>query len=119
MTLAPRSHHPEMAAGRWYALSLLEQLANTGSEVERALTWAAKENAAYSAKALDRALELLDLTMADPKNRHRLKEIARVREALLDYFIGSNEFGSSPASWHAYFQAYGMGVAIRKQASLD
>lgn len=99
-------------------MPLLEQLANTGSEVERALNWAAKGNGDYSHKALDRALELLDLTLADPKNRTRLKEISRLKEALLDYFLGSNQYGSSPASWHSYFHAFGMGVAIRRQAAI-
>jgi hypothetical protein len=109
--------HRDLAAGRWCSLSLLEQLANTGSEVERALSWAAKGNADYSSSAFDRALELLELTIADPKNRHRLKEVTRLREALLDYFMGSNEYGSSPAAWHSYFHAYGMGVALRRQAA--
>jgi hypothetical protein len=117
MSLGPERQHSELAAGRWRSLSLLEQLANTGSEVERALNWAARGNADYSALAVDRALELLDLTIADPKNRGRLKEVTRLREALLDYFVGPNEFGSSPASWHAYFHAYGMGVALQRQAA--
>jgi hypothetical protein len=118
MSSAPEPQHRELAAGRWRSLSLLEQLANTGSEVERALNWAAKGNAEYSALAFDRALELLHLIIADPKNRYRLKEITRLREALLDYFKGSNEFASSPAAWHSYFHAYGMAVALRRQAAL-
>ena len=117
MTSVPVTQHPELAAGRWRSLSLLEQLANTGSDVERALSWAAKGNSEYSRMALDRAIELLDLTLADPKNRARLKEISRLREVLLDYFLGSNQFGSSAASWHSYFHAYGLGVAIRRQAA--
>ena len=116
MSEAPAIHHQELAAGRWRLLSLLEQLANTGSEVERALNWAAKGNASYSTLALERALELLGLTIADPKNKGRLKEMTRVREALLDYFQGPNDFGSSPATWRSYFQAYGMAVALQRQA---
>ena len=111
----PQAQHRELAAGRWRSLSLLEQLANTGSEVERALTWSTKGNEEYSAKAVDRALELLELTIADPKNRHRLKEITRLREVLLDYFEGANEYGSSPTVWHSYFNAFGMGVALQRQ----
>jgi hypothetical protein len=114
---AAQAQHRELAAGRWRSLSLLEQLANTGSEVERALNWAAKGNTKYSALAVDRALELLELTIADPKNKHRLKEITRLREALLDYFVGSNEFGSSALAWRSYFDAYGMGVALQRQAA--
>lgn len=117
MRSEPRTHHPELTAGRWRSLSLMEQLANTGSEVERALKWAAKGNRAYSATAVDRALELLDLTVADPKNRRRLKELTRLREALVDYFFCSNEYGSSPEAWLRYFHAFGMGAAIRRQAA--
>lgn len=110
--------HAELAAGRWQALSLVEQLANIGSEVERALNWSTKGRPAYSRNALERALELLDLTIADPKHRARsgcLKELARLREVLLDYFVGENEFGSSDAGWRKYFHPYGMAVALRKE----
>ncbi len=117
MSSVPQVQHRELASGRWRSLPLIEQLANTGSEIERALNWAAKGNAEFSALAVDRALELLDLTIADPKHRHRLRELTRLREALADYFFGSNEYGSSPAAWHRYFDAYGLGVAIRRQAA--
>jgi hypothetical protein len=115
MTPEARSQHPDLAGGRWFLFPLTDQLANTGSEVERALNWASKGRIGYSASAVDRALELLDLTIADPKNRLRLRELTRVREALVDYFFGSNEYGSSPDSWHRYFHAYGMASALRRQ----
>lgn len=95
--------HKELAAGRWHELSLVEQMANVGSEVERALRWKEKNNADYSMKACERALELLDLALGSPENRSRLKEIARMREALVDYFCGTNQFGSSQESWRRYF----------------
>ncbi len=107
--------HWELAAGRWQRLSLLEQLANVGSEIERALAWAAKDNPEYSRMALERGLELLDLTIADPRHRHRLKEMTRLREVLLDYFMGENQYGSTESSWRSYFHAYGLAVALRKQ----
>lgn len=110
------AHHPELAAGRWRGLSLVEQLANVGSEVERALSWSVKGNPDYSTRALERALELLELTISDPRHRHRLKELTRVREVLLDYFLGENLFASTAAGWHAYFHPYGIAVAIRRQA---
>jgi hypothetical protein len=98
--------HRELAAGRWYQLSLVEQLANTGSEVERALNWKQRGNAEYSMRAIARALELLDLTIADPRHRGRLRELTRVREVLVDYFYADNGFGSSPARWRTYFNAF-------------
>ncbi len=95
--------HKDLAAGRWQELSFLEQMANIGSEVERALKWREKNNPDYSARACERALELLDLTLDDQENRPHLKEIARVRETLVDYFLGSNQFGSSEKTWRRYF----------------
>jgi hypothetical protein len=117
MSPVPEAQHRGLAAGRWRSLPLIEQLANTGSEVERALNWSAKGNPEYSALALGRALELLGLTIADPKNRRGLKELTRLREVLLDYFVGSNEYASSPANWHTYFHAYGMAVVLRREAA--
>ncbi len=95
--------HGDLAAGRWRRLSLAEQMANIGSEVERALNWQAKDNADYGRRAFERALELMDLTLESVKDYARLKELARVREAIVDYFVGSNQFGSTEASWRRYF----------------
>ena len=98
--------HKELAAGRWRELPLGEQMANIGGEVERALSWREKGNAEYSRKAFERALELTDLTLADPHRRSHLKEIARLREALVDYFHGANEFESTEISWRKYFSHF-------------
>ncbi len=106
--------HPSLAAGRWRKFSLMEQLANVGSEVERALNWRKKGNHDYSRMALERALELLNLTIADPRHRSRLKEMTRMREALLDYFLGDNEFRSTEKSWRDYFYGFACAAAARK-----
>ena len=95
--------HKELAAGRWDQLLFLEQMANIGSEVERALNWRAKNNSIYSLKASDRALELTDLTLARTTTFPRRKELARLREAWVDYFFGENQFKSTEASWRKYF----------------
>ena len=98
--------HRDLAGGRWGQLSLIEQMANIGSEVERALNWRAKHNAEYSRMAFERALELIDLSLEYPHKRSHLKEIARLREALVDFFNGSNEFGSTESSWRKYFSLF-------------
>lgn len=95
--------HKDLAAGRWSQLSFLEQMANIGSEVERALNWQAKHNTAYCQQAFERSLELIDLTLDNLKNFARLKEVARLREAMVDYFFGTNEFNSTQAQWKKYF----------------
>jgi hypothetical protein len=107
--------HAELAAGRWQSFSLLEQMANVGSEVERALKWAAKGDFEHRDLALERGLELLGLTIADPRHRTRLRELTRLREVLLDYFWGDNEFGSDPQAWRRYFGAFGMAAALERE----
>ncbi len=104
--------HQELAAGRWKAMSLLEQMANIGSEVDRALNWKAKNNSPFSQKAVNRALDLLDLSLASTSEFPRLKELARVREGLVDYFMGDNEYRSSGTLWHKYFLQFAL--ALRK-----
>jgi len=98
--------HRELAAGRWFRFSLVEQLANVGSEVERALGWKERGNTEYSMRAVERCLELLDLTIADAAHRGRRRELTRVREVLVDYFYADNRYGSSPARWRTYFNAF-------------
>lgn len=98
--------HKSLSVGRWKEFSFFEQMANIGSEVERALTWKVKRNAVYCQRAFERALELVDLTLGSTKNFARLKEIARLREALLDYFWGTNQFRSTEESWRKYFLSF-------------
>jgi hypothetical protein len=98
--------HRELAEGRWNGFSLCTQLAHIGSEVERALTWGLKGNARYREMAFYRALELIDFTLRDPKNRGRLREIARTREALVDYFAYANEYRSTETQWRNYFRGF-------------
>ena len=98
--------HKDLAGGRWNELSFFEQMANIGSEVERALNWQTKQNPAYSQKAYERALELADLTLDGVKGFARLKEVARLREAIVDYFSGTNQFVSTESSWRRYFSSF-------------
>lgn len=105
------SQHIQLKNKRWNKLSLIEQLANIGSEVERTIKWRSK-NEEFSRLAHFRALELLEYTINDVKNRNRLKELVRVYEVLNDYFIGDNHYKSSDTLWHNYF--YPFNFAARK-----
>jgi len=87
-------------------------MANIGSEVERAISWRNKDNDSYSRKAAERALELLFLTIADLKNRNRLKELTRLHEVLVDYFFGQNQYSSSDLLWRKYFYAFNYAARI-------
>lgn len=81
-------------------------MANIGSEVERAISWKTKQNNEYSRMAVKRALELLFLTIDDPKNKLKLKELTRLYEVLADYFYGDNIYLSNDDLWQKYFYAF-------------
>lgn len=100
--------HKNLAEGRWQKFSLMEQMANIGSEVARALNRKDKD------MAFERALELLDLTMGDPKNKKRIMEVARVRELLCDYFLGRNIYSSTEQIWKDYFYSFGYAIALKR-----
>ena len=108
--------HKELASGRWFKLSFIEQLANIGSEVERTIKWKQIGNREFSNKAFDRALELLWFTVDDPKNRvrGRLREILRAREALIDHFICDNEYDTTDEQWQKYFYEFSYAAAIQR-----
>lgn len=84
--------HADLASGRWKEMTLSEQMANIGSEVSRALNWRKKGNEEYSRKAAVRALELIDLSLECAESFPRLREVARLREAIVDYFGGITSF---------------------------
>jgi hypothetical protein len=89
--------HAELAGGRWHQLSLSEQLGHVGSEIGRAIRWSATRPE-LAERAFHRSLDLLDLTLDDPRHRQaraRLREVARAREVVVDYFTGVNQYHST------------------------
>lgn len=102
--------HKNLANGHWLELTFFEQLANIGSEIERTIKWKNKGNIEYANFAFERGLELLDLTVADPKNNLKLREILRTREALVDHFVFKNEYNSTDKNWQDYFFVFNFAV---------
>ena len=73
--------HTDLGQGRWFTLSLAEQLGNVGSEYERAFSWKQRGDSSKHQSAFNRFLELLDLTIADPRTTAtRKNELLKVRE---------------------------------------
>lgn len=107
--------HKDLAAGRWFTFSLAKQLANVGSEVERTIKWKNKGDVEYSRDACIRALELMDLTIADRKNKKRLKELLRVRYMFGDQYMGINEFNFTDEFWQNYFMYFAYRAADERE----
>lgn len=94
--------HKNLAAGDWSKLSLFEQMGNVGSEISRALNWRGRDEKSFKNSGA-RALELLDLTIADPRWRTRLKELARARELVGGALFGGKEYETSLEDLNRYF----------------
>ena len=108
--------HAELAAGRWRALTLAEQLAHVGSEVDRAIVaWEAHRVDRFE-KALARALELFDLTARDNRWRgHRRREILRAREEFCRLFFEDHTPSGAARTLSAYFLRFA--VLARRRSS--
>ena len=101
------AHHTTLAAGRWKQMTLAEQLGNIGSEVHRARLAQGKSEARFQA-AVERALELFDLTREDPRWHGRLFELGRARDAFADAVLGGHEYGSTLESLEPYFDRFAL-----------
>ena len=105
--------HTDLAK-RWNSYSIYEQMANIGAEVGRSINWKKKKNAQMTTNALYRALELIDFTVGDERNKDRLSEILRMRELLVDYSIGENIYHSTSEGWNKYFYFYNLAARSQK-----
>jgi hypothetical protein len=102
-------YHPDLAAGRWCTLSLASQLGNVGSEYERAWRWKQRCDQDRFEPAFARLLELLDLTIADPRwKNHRLKELTRLREVICDELYNDVPEIIHPSDLRKYFLYFGI-----------
>src|SRR5512138_1890009 len=111
-----RVAHPSLAAGRWETLTLMEQLGNVGSEVERALRAHAQGRADRFEHALGRALELFDLTASDPRwELHQRREVLRAREQFCRVFYDETAEPDLADYLRKYFLQFA--VAARRRAS--
>jgi hypothetical protein len=105
------------SAARWAQLPLVEQLANVGSEVERAIRARNAGNVSRWEHAQARALELFDLTAADARWRGaRRREILRAREEFCRLFHDSEVPPASADGLRRYF--LGFAVAARRRTEL-
>lgn len=111
-----KTFHSDLVT-KWSSYSIYEQMANIGAEVGRSINWKKKNNEKMSTNAFYRALELIDFTVADPKNIQRLSELLRMREMLVDFSIGENIYHSSEQNWTIYFYHYNFAARNQRDST--
>jgi hypothetical protein len=94
----------------------MEQLANVGSEVGRTIRAYQAGNLTRFDSALARALELFDLTAADPRwHGHRRREILRAREEFCRLFFDADVPTGSAEGLLKYFLYFA--IAAQRMAA--
>ncbi len=107
--------HKGLKIKEWWKKSLVEQMANIGADVERALDAFAQKDKEKGISALYRALELLQYTKMDPKNKNSLKELCRLYELLGEYFLGDNKYGLTEEWIRKYFHFFYLAWASKRE----
>lgn len=103
--------HQNLHKGKWNKLDLVEQMANIGSEISRTINWKRKSQK-DAQTSFYRALELIELTLNAPKNKTRVKEITRVKEMLVDWYLNNPLYRSTDQDWQKYFLQFNLAARI-------
>lgn len=95
--------HKNLAAGRWFELTLPEQLGNIGSEYYRA-SKSKGQNLDRFKSAVERTLELCNLTISDSRwSKSQQKELSLMHEQVLATFKDDQP---SDAGLQKYFDSF-------------
>jgi hypothetical protein len=108
-------YHKNLDIDSWRGMSISGMMGNIGSEISRAFHWEKKNDTLSCQTALERALELTDLTLDSVKTLSQKKEIARFREVLGDvYSSGGAQYGSSLADLDKYTLQFALAERLNK-----
>jgi len=111
--------HKKQAKGKWLDKTFLEQMANIGSEVYRAINWREKGNEEYAQLAFNRSLELFDLSKKSELTYPKYKELLRMREIWVDYFRYNNDYNSTAESINKYFMYTTIALKATERVSIS
>ena len=89
--------------GKWFSLSLVEQMVNIGNEVKRAVRFDA--NREKKDRFLDNAIRFTELTMSDPKNARVVPEL-QMGKAVLEDYRGEHRLDCTKEQIARYYNAY-------------
>ncbi len=106
----------EVDRDEWARRSIFDQMGNIGSEVGRAIAAHRRGNAKREAKAVDRAFDLFDATIAClvQQRSPRAREVLVARDEFAKLFFGDS-FDRDADALERYFAAFA--VAARKRGA--
>ena len=84
---------------KWQKFPLSLQLANIGSEFSRAVSLQQKKDKENMERSAVRALELIDMTIAQKQSKDHLHEILRLREVICDFLFNDGAEYHTKADW--------------------
>ena len=84
-------YHKNLDSKKWQNFSKEKQILNIAAEFSRAKNWLAKSDNSEVLNCLNRAFELIDLTINDLKWKNGLKELLRFRQVLAEFYLGKNK----------------------------
>lgn len=82
----PLSHHKHLDPVRWNSFPKGQQLLMIASELSRAGKWIERHDVFAVQQCDERAFELIDLTLEDPKWKGGIRELCRFRELLAERY---------------------------------
>jgi hypothetical protein len=80
--------HPSMTTEKWALKPYAYQLLNIASELHRAKHWIQESEQENLRHSLERALELIDLTVTSNQGKKSLRDLLRLREGFSRFYIG-------------------------------
>lgn len=80
-------HHRNLTPEKWKSFPFYKQILMIGTEIARAGKWIEKEDFEEAKYCYERAIELIYLTVQTIEEKRRLREILRLKEAILSFYI--------------------------------
>ena len=81
------THHKDLTFDKWIKQSKQAQIMNIGAEISRAQNWQNLKQREKVKECIERALDLLDLTVQDPRWGSKLGDLLRIREAFSSFYV--------------------------------
>lgn len=85
--IAPNIWHKNLTQEKWQKYEKSKQILSIAAEFNRAKNMIKWQKFEEARNCYERTYELLDMTIVDPRWRHKLKELLRFREILGNVYL--------------------------------